>query len=103
MSPFLKPRIAFLPTRCGLGLPASWAIPNVFHRSGLRSPWAAEVRSIVNAGLDESDPVAAPIVVVFDDAHFDVLGFSSTTLIMDDIFPRCEDDQVKAWLVCCRV
>jgi hypothetical protein len=82
MSPFLKPRIAFLPTRSGLGLPASLAIPNVFHRSGLRSPWAAEVRSIVNAGLDESDPVAAPIVVVFDDAHFDLLGFSSRTLVM---------------------
>jgi hypothetical protein len=42
------------------------------------------VRSIVNAGLDESDPVAAPIVVVFDDAHFDVLEFSSRTLIMID-------------------
>jgi hypothetical protein len=53
----------------------------------------------VNAGLDESDPVAAPIVVVFDNAHFYVLEFGSRT----DIFPRCEDDQVKAWLVCCRV
>jgi hypothetical protein len=82
MSPFLKPRIAFLPTRSVLGLPTRWTIPNVFNRSGLRSPWAAEVRSIVNAGLDESDPVAAPVVVVFDDAHFDVLEFSSRTLIM---------------------
>jgi hypothetical protein len=42
------------------------------------------VRSIVNAGLNESDPVAAPIVVVFDNAHFGVLEFSSRTLIMID-------------------
>jgi hypothetical protein len=36
----------------------------------------------VNAGLDESDPVAAPIVVVFDNAHFGVLEFGSRKLIM---------------------
>lgn len=36
----------------------------------------------MSAGLDESDPVAAPIVVVFDNAHFGVLEFSSRTLIM---------------------
>lgn len=36
----------------------------------------------MNAGLDESDPVAAPIVVVFDNAHFGVLEFGSRKLIM---------------------
>ena len=36
----------------------------------------------MNAGLDESDPVATPIVVVFDNAHLGVLEFSSRTLIM---------------------
>jgi hypothetical protein len=47
----------------------------------------------VNAGLDESDPVAAPIVVVF-------VRFQK---VDNDIFPRCEDDQVEVWLVCRRV
>ena len=36
----------------------------------------------MNAGLDENDPVAVPVVVVFDDAHYDLLEFSSRTLIM---------------------